>query len=122
MGIFRRQLRTVVERNYWTLRKKATYLIAALNQPAAHVLAGVPNRATCRGATEVLENRYGDYHLEAACNSQLKMIQLVGESRQEFVAAIAHLAHRAHIKLPEHLISKEVAHVFSSGIRERDVR
>jgi hypothetical protein len=102
--------------------RKPHYLIAAFNEPVAHVLHDVPTGATYREVTEVLKNSYGDHHLEVACRSQLKRTQLVGESLQEFVATIDQLPHRAHVELPKHLISKNVAHVFAREIRERDIR
>jgi hypothetical protein len=71
----------MVEHNYWTLREKATYLITALNEPTAHILHGVPAGVTYEEVAEVLVNRYGDHHLEAAFHSQLKRrTQLAGES------------------------------------------
>jgi hypothetical protein len=48
------------------------YLIAALVEPAAHNLHGVPMGVTNDKVSEALENRYGDHHLEAAFYSQLK--------------------------------------------------
>jgi hypothetical protein len=42
------QFETVEERNYWTPSEKATYLIPALNEPAARILHGVPTGATHR--------------------------------------------------------------------------
>jgi hypothetical protein len=59
----------VAEYNYWTPSKKATYMIAVLNEPAAHVLHDIPTGATYKHITEMLENRYGDHHLEAAFHS-----------------------------------------------------
>jgi hypothetical protein len=41
---------------------------------------------------------------------------------QEFAATIDHLAHHVHVKLPEHLISKEAARTFADRIRERHRR
>jgi hypothetical protein len=118
--VFRRRFETAEEHNYWTPRKKATYIIAALNEPGCphSIVHGVPTRATHKEVTEALRNRYGDHHLEAASYSQLKRrIQLVGESLQEFAAAIDHLVHRAHVQRHEHLISKQAAHAFAVGIR-----
>jgi hypothetical protein len=66
----------------------------------------------------VLENRYGDHHLEEALHAQLKRrAQRVGESLQEFSAVIEHLAHHAHVELPEHCISKEATRAFADRIR-----
>jgi hypothetical protein len=79
-----------------------------LNEPAAPILHNVPTGATYGEATEGLENCYGDHHLEAAFHSQLKRkTQLIRETLQEFAIAIDYLAHHAHVKLSEHLISKE---------------
>jgi hypothetical protein len=51
--------------------------------------------------------------VEAASYCHLKRrTQLVCEFFQEFAAAIDHLAHRAHVDLPKHLISKEGARAF----------
>jgi hypothetical protein len=61
--------------------------------------------------TEVLENRYGDHHLEEAFHAQLKRrIQHVRESLQESAAVIDRLAYCAYVELPEHLISEEAIH------------
>jgi GGDEF domain-containing protein len=90
MGRVRRQFEAVAEHNKWTHREKATYLITAFNESATHILHGVPTSATHDGLTDVLQNRYYDHHLEVAFHSQLKRIQSVGESPQEFVTAIDH--------------------------------
>jgi hypothetical protein len=51
-----------------------------------------------------------------------RRIQLVRESVQEFAATTNHLAHHTHIGLPKDLISKEVVHAFTNGIRQQDIR
>jgi hypothetical protein len=52
-----------------------------------------------------LQNCYGD-HLEVAFHPHWKRrTQLIGESLQEFATTIDHLAHRAHVRLWEHLIT-----------------
>jgi hypothetical protein len=57
--------------------------------------------------------------LEAAFCLQLKQwTQLDRGFLQQFSAGIDHLGHRAHVDLPEHLIS---ARAFADGIRGRDV-
>jgi hypothetical protein len=118
--MFRRQFENVVEHNYWTPSKKATYLISASNDPAAHILYGVPTGAMYEEVTEVLENRYSDHYLEAVFHSQLKRrTQLIGESLQKLAAAIDHLAHHAHVEPPKHLISKEATRAFAERIRKR---
>jgi hypothetical protein len=72
-----------------------------LNGPVAKILHRVFPGATHEEVTEALEKRYGDNHLEAAFLSQLKRrTHLVGESLQEFSAAIDHLAHGVHVELP----------------------
>jgi hypothetical protein len=77
-------------------------LIAALNEPAAHILQSVPTRATYEEGTVALENRYDDHRLEEAFHAQLKRrTQRIGESLQGFVAVIDHLTHGAHVDLPE---------------------
>jgi hypothetical protein len=60
------QFMIVAEHNYWPPCEKATYLIAALNKPAAHILHGVPTGVTQEEVTDVIVNHYGDHHLEAA--------------------------------------------------------
>lgn len=70
----------------------------------------------------VLENSYSD-HLETTVHSQPKRrTQFVMESLQEFAADVYHLAHCAHVELPEHLTSKEATHLFNSQIWEQDIR
>jgi hypothetical protein len=108
----------MVEHNYWMPREKATYLIAALNESDAHFLHGILTAATYEEVIEAAENRYGDHRLEAAFHSQLKRrIQLIGESLQEFPAAIHHLAHSTHLELTEYLISNETVRAFADGIK-----
>jgi hypothetical protein len=46
-AVFRRHFETVAEHSGWTPPEKATYLISALNEPAAHILHDVPTGATC---------------------------------------------------------------------------
>jgi hypothetical protein len=121
-AVFRRQFKSVKQHNYWTPRKKATYLIAAVSRMAAHIPHGVPTGATYEEVTEATENRYRDHHMEKAFHSQPKKIQVTGESLQEFIAANDNLARRTHAELPEHLISKEAAHAFTDGIRGRDIK
>jgi hypothetical protein len=86
MGRVGRQFEYVAEHNNLTHHEKATYLITAFNESATHILHGVPTSAR----HDVLENCYYDYHLELAFHSQLKIIQPVGESPQEFDEAIDH--------------------------------
>jgi hypothetical protein len=43
----------------WTSGFEAAYLIADLNEPAAHIVHNVPTGATYEEATAVVENRYG---------------------------------------------------------------
>lgn len=76
----------MAEHNNWTHRKKATYLITTFNESATHILHRVPTSVR----HDVLQNCYYDYHLELAFHSQLKIIQPIGESLQEFVEAIDH--------------------------------
>jgi hypothetical protein len=56
----------------------------------------------------VLQNSYGDHHMEEAFHAQLRRVQHTRESLQEFAAAINHLAHCSQIDMTEY-ISKEVA-------------
>jgi hypothetical protein len=56
----------------WQSTSTATYLIAALNEPAAHILHGVRTKATYEEVTEALENCHGDHNLESEFYSQLK--------------------------------------------------
>jgi hypothetical protein len=106
----------VVKRNYWAPHEKATYLMAALNEPDAHMLHGVHTTVTYKEVTYGLQNRYCEHHLEAAFQPQLKTsTQLVVESLQEFVAATDHLAQCAHTEWPKHLIGKEAARAFVEG-------
>jgi hypothetical protein len=55
----------VAEHNLWTPRKKATYLIVALHEPATYFLHGIPTGVTYY-VTEALDNRCSDQHLEEA--------------------------------------------------------
>jgi hypothetical protein len=71
-----------------------------MNGPAVHVPHSVRTEVTYKEATGALEIRYGDHQLEKALPSQLKRTQFVGESLQEFVAAIDHMTHRAHVNYP----------------------
>jgi hypothetical protein len=56
----------------WTPSEKALYLIANLNEPAVHILHGIPIGATYVKVTKALENRYSDHYLKAAFHSQRK--------------------------------------------------
>jgi hypothetical protein len=88
--------------------------------PAEH---DVPTGATYEEVSKALENRYGDHHLKEGFQLQLKRrTQHVGESLQEFAAAIDHLAHLAHVVLPEYVIRKEATLAFADGMKELDVR
>jgi hypothetical protein len=49
--VYRRQLETVAEHNYWTPCEKYTYPMATLNEPATHILHGVPTGATYEEVT-----------------------------------------------------------------------
>jgi hypothetical protein len=53
----------MVEHNSWTPGNKAGYLIAALNEPAAHILHSVPTSLTYEEITAVLENLDGNHHM-----------------------------------------------------------
>jgi hypothetical protein len=94
--MFERQFESVAEHNDWMPPEKSAHLITALNEPAVHILCGLPTGVTYEEVNEALENRYGDYHLEVVFHSQLKRrTQLVRESLQMLAAAIDHLAHSA---------------------------
>jgi hypothetical protein len=52
LSVFRRQSGNVPEQKYCMSHEKATYLIAALNEPAAHILHRVLTGATYEEAIE----------------------------------------------------------------------
>jgi hypothetical protein len=105
------------------LHERAMYLIATLINPVTPTLYGIPMQQTQIEVVEALVTFYRTCHLKGDIYSQLKQKeQLIGESLQEFVADTDHLAHSAHVDLPEHLISKMVTHAFAEGIREKDMR
>jgi hypothetical protein len=117
------QFDTMVEHNDWTPCNKAAYLIAALNEPAAHILYDVPTGVMYEEVTVALENRYSDHHLDEAFHTQLKRrTQLVSEFLQEFVAIIDDLAYCAHVDLPKRNISREAAVAFADRVREPEIR
>lgn len=93
-AVFRRQFQTVEEHNGWTSDDKVAHLIAALNEPAAHILHSVPIGARYEEVTAALENRYGDHPMEAF-HAQLSRNHKDGESTQKFATLIDHLAHCA---------------------------
>jgi hypothetical protein len=62
----------VVEYSGWTPSDKAEYLIAALNEPAAHILHSIPTGAKYREVTAILKNCYRD--LAEAFHAQLEEI------------------------------------------------
>jgi hypothetical protein len=117
-AVFQWHFMTVVQHNYWMPNEKASYLIADLNEPAAHILHGIPTGAMYVQVTEALGNRYSDRHLKAAFHSQLRRkTHYVEEFLQEFAIAIDHLAHSNHAELPEKLISKEANRLKKCDIR-----
>jgi hypothetical protein len=59
------------EHNFWMPQEKATYLITALNEPAAHILHGAPTAVSYGVVTQGLENHYADHYLEALFHSHL---------------------------------------------------
>jgi hypothetical protein len=122
MGRVRWQFENVAEHNNWMHSEKATCPITAFNESATHILHGVPTSVTHNELTDALENRYYDRHLELAFHSQLKRIQPIGESPQEFVAVIDHQAQGVHIELPKYLINKDAARASTYRRRERAVR
>jgi hypothetical protein len=70
-----------------------------------------------------LKGRYGDSQLAAAYRAQLKArTQLIGESLQEFAAAVEQLAHRTLVGQPLDFIQREAAHTFVDGVRDREVK
>jgi hypothetical protein len=72
-------------RNGWTPGDKAAYLIAALNEPTAHILCGIPTGVTYEEIIAMLENHYGDHHLVDAFHAQLKKrVQHCRKSQLEF--------------------------------------
>jgi hypothetical protein len=107
-AMFQQQFKAMVRYNYWIPSEKVTFLIATLNEPAAHTLHVI---------TTVAINRK-----RLCTHSWRKRTQLVGKFLQELSAAIDYLAHHAHFELPKYLISKETSHAFADGIKERDIR
>jgi transcriptional regulator of heat shock response len=86
-----------------------------LNEPATHILHGVPTGATYKEFSAVPEKFYGDHQLEAAIHTQLKRrTTRIKESLQESATVINHLARCAFIRLLEHLISEESACAYQS--------
>jgi hypothetical protein len=101
---------------------KASYLIAALNEPAAHSLHSDLNGAKYEEVTAVFEIRYRGHHLAEKFHAQLKRkVQHAGESLKEFAAAIDHLANRAYFDSTEQN-SREAARALADGLRERHLR
>jgi hypothetical protein len=92
---------------YCTPQERATYLIATLNEPAALILHAALTGEIYEEVTEVLEHGYCGHHLEREFHSHLKRrSQLLRKFLWESAAAIDHLAHRVHVRLSVHLISK----------------
>jgi hypothetical protein len=71
-AMFQRHSETMVGHNGWTPGDKATYLIAALNEPAANILHGIPTGVTYEAITVMLENHYSDHHLAETFHTQLR--------------------------------------------------
>jgi hypothetical protein len=104
------QFEAMAEHNGWTHGDKAAYLIAAMNEPATHILHSVPTGMPYEEITAVLENRYGDHHLAEAFHTQLRRkVQHTGESVQESAVAIDHLARHAYEDSTEQHISWDAA-------------
>jgi hypothetical protein len=105
-------------RLWWIPCKKATYLMAILNEPFAHILHAIWTGVMYEKFTEVLQSCHSDHRLAAVFHSQLKRkTRLSRESPQEFPAAMDHLSHPNHVVLPKQQISKEAAHSCSNGLR-----
>jgi hypothetical protein len=120
--MFRRQFETRGEHNGWRPGDKAAYLIAALNEPAAHILLSVATSVTYGEVTEVVQNRYVDHHRSEAFHAQLRRrVQHAGEHMQGFSATMDHSAQRAHVSSTKHN-SREAAGAFAGGLREKDLR
>jgi peptide subunit release factor 1 (eRF1) len=120
---FRRQFETVAKHNMWSNREKSTFLITALKDRAADVLAGIPINTPYEDTLQTLEDRFGDQHFAAAYRCQLTTRrQKAGESLQEFATAIELLAHRAYPTLPEDHIGREAAKAFAHGIDDHDIK
>jgi hypothetical protein len=121
--MFQQQFKMVAEHSDWMPCDKATYQAITLNKPAAHILHGIPTEATYEKVTAVSENRYSDHHTEEVFQAQKKRrTQCIKGSMQEFATAIEYLAHRAHVELPEYLISTEATRVFTNGVSEQEIR
>jgi hypothetical protein len=102
------QFETAADHNRWTSCEKAAHLLTVLQGQAADVLHSAPAGATYEDTIGALKGRYGDHQLAAAYREELKArTQLIGESLQEFAAAVEQLAHRALVGLPVEFIQKE---------------
>jgi hypothetical protein len=71
-AVFQLQFETVAEHKDWVPLKKATHLIATLNEPAAHILHVVPTGAMYREVTEVLASHCSYHHFEEVFHPWLK--------------------------------------------------
>jgi hypothetical protein len=67
--------------------------------------------------TAVFENRYRVHHVEEELHAHLRRkFQHAGESTQDFIAAIHHLAHRTYVDSTEQHFSREAARTFADGV------
>jgi hypothetical protein len=120
--VFQRQFEAADDHK-WTSCEKAAHLLAVLLGQVADVLHSLPPGATYEDIVGALKGRYGNHRLAATYRTQLNArTQLIGESRQEFGAAVEQLAHRVIVELPVDFIKKEAAHTFFEEMRDREVK
>jgi hypothetical protein len=87
------------------------------------VLHGAPKGATYEETLEVLEDRFGDWHLSAAYHSQVKTkTQGVRDFLQEFATAIEQLAHHAYRALPEDHIRTDAGKAFADRVEDLAIK
>jgi hypothetical protein len=106
----------MVDHNNWTPRDRPAYFITALNERPYTFY-----KASLRGLRKKrLVRRSRTARVTSACKKRSTLSwgpSASGESLQEFVADVDHLAHRAHVYLPQQHISIEADRSFASCTR-----
>jgi hypothetical protein len=67
----------------WAVQENATHLLAVLQGQAADILHSVPSGVTCEDVVGAPKSCYGDHHMVAACQSQLKVRTQLSASRHK---------------------------------------
>ncbi|UYV64103.1 OVOL1 [Cordylochernes scorpioides] len=122
---FKTQFDVVAQANGWNVRDKASFLAAALREPAVEVLQMIPEqlRLDFNALIDALESRYGEEHYQKLHLVRFKnRLQDKKESLQDLAHDIRRLARLAYPTCPPEIQDFMAQHQFIDAIGDPETQ